>query len=175
MFSAPSRTVDKVTFEGMESRDIRPLPVVQDPRSIYQDMAVILNYLAGLESTDFDSPDSLCLVPYCLADVVLQLDVSIQLILACNPLKILQNLVPWRIAKLISNATRRTALWCGLLMSPLRVWLPGELIVVRWNVTSAPGVSVPMSIINKGSPGCNQVLAYFQTMSLLRQSSSHTQ
>lgn len=77
MLSAPSRAVDKVTFEGMESRDIRPLPVVQDPRSIYQDMAVILNHLAGLESTNFDSPDSLFLVPYCFADVVLQLDVSV--------------------------------------------------------------------------------------------------
>lgn len=105
MLSAPIRTVDKVTFEVMESRDIRPLPVVQDPRSVYQDMAVILNHLAGLESTDFDSPDSLCLVPYCLADVVLQLDVSIELVFACDSLKILQNLVPWRIAELINNAT----------------------------------------------------------------------
>lgn len=105
VLSAPSRTVDKVTLEGMEARNIRPLPVVQDPRPIYENMAVILNHLTRLQSMDSDSPDSFCLVPYCLGDFVLQLDVSIELILACNPLEILQNLVPWRIAKIINNAT----------------------------------------------------------------------
>lgn len=105
VLGTPSRTVNKVTFEGVESRNIRPLPVVQDTRSVDKNMAVILNHPAGLQNTDSDSPDSFFLVPYCLADVVLQLDVSIELILACNSLKILQNLVPWRIAKLLNNAT----------------------------------------------------------------------
>lgn len=105
VLSTPSRTVNKVTFEGMESRNIRPFPVVQDTRSVDKNMAVILNHLAGLQNTDSDSPDSFFLVPYCLADVVLQLDVSIELILVCNSLKIIQNLVPWRIAKLLNHAT----------------------------------------------------------------------
>lgn len=48
VLSAPSRTVDKVTFEGMESRNIRPFPIVQNSRSVYENMAVILNHLAGL-------------------------------------------------------------------------------------------------------------------------------
>lgn len=105
VLSTPSRTVDKATFEGVEPRNIRPFPVVQDPRSVYENMAVILNHLAGLYNTDSDSPDSFFLVPYCLADVVLQLYVSIELILARNTLEVLQNLVPWRIAKLINNET----------------------------------------------------------------------
>lgn len=175
VLSAPSRAVYKVTFEGMESRNIRPFPVVQDPRSVYEDMAVILNYLAGVYNMDSNPPDSFCLVPCCLADIVPQLDISMELILACDPLEILQDLVPGRITKLINNATWRTGLWCGLLMGPLRVRLPGELIVVRWNVTSAPRVSVSMSIIKNSSPGCDEMLACSQTRSLLHQSFSHTQ
>lgn len=68
-------------------------------------MAVVFNHLAGLQDTNFDSPDSLCLVPCRLADAVLQLDVPIELILAGDPLEILQNLVPWRIAKLFNDTT----------------------------------------------------------------------
>ena len=175
MLGAPSRTVDKIAIERVESRDTRPFPIVQNPRSVYENMAVILDYLAGLQNTDFDSPNSFCLLPCCLADVVLQPDVLVELILPCDSLEILQNFIPWRIAKLINNVTWRTASWCGLLMSPLGVRLPGELIVVRWNVTSASRVSMPISIINNSSPGCDQILACFRTMSLLRQSSSRTQ
>lgn len=68
-------------------------------------MTLILNHLAGLQNTNFDSPDSLCLVPCCRADVVLQLDVSIELVFAGDPLEILQNFVPWRIAKLLNVKT----------------------------------------------------------------------
>lgn len=64
----------------------------------------------------------ICIVPISSDDLVLCLDIVLQAILVCKPVKVCVNL---RAARIHSR--------------PIKFWLKTPCIIMRWNITRTPG------------------------------------
>lgn len=89
----PIRSVEKGALVLLESWDCRPLPVIQDTRGVYQDIAMIGNSLATPCILDVYVITALRLVPVCASDLVLRLDIFVQTVFSCKVVEVLENLL----------------------------------------------------------------------------------
>lgn len=164
--------MDEVAFERMQAFDIWPFPVVEDSTPVDQDVTLVFYGLVCFHSMNLDFPDSLFLVPDRLSDAMTQLYVLVKLILVRNTLEVLENLVPWRITGHVSNdLAQEITARLVLLVSPLRVRFPGKLIIVGWNVASAP--RIPRWISVSSQPILNPSLWFFRFSPVLKPGSSN--
>lgn len=88
-------------------------------------MAIVAEKGVCLQVADLQTPDAVVFVPLRPFNLMLSLNQAVHVLFLTNAAKIILNLGSW------GEETR-----------PLRVWPPGELIVVRWNIAFAPWVTI---------------------------------
>lgn len=99
--------------------------LLQNPTGIKEEVAIVVEKGVCLQVADLQTPDAVVFVPLRPFNLMLSLDQAVHVLFLTNAAKVVLNLGSW------GEETR-----------PLRVWPPGKLIVVRWNIAFAPWVAI---------------------------------
>lgn len=116
----PIRSVQKRALVLVDARNRRPLPVVQDTRSIDKNIAMIIHNLSALKILDLHIVSALLLVPRRAANLVPRLNILVQPILSRKVIEVRENLFRARVHS-----------------GPVKLGLKRPCVVVRWDVACA--------------------------------------
>ncbi len=88
----PICSVKQCPLVVLQSRNCRPSPIIQDSRSIDQDITVMTEFLTCLNISDLDIVPSISSIPVCSCNLMLCSDVIFEMVLRCKIVKVREDL-----------------------------------------------------------------------------------